>query len=110
MIERLLAEGAGCLSVQVLMELAVTLTRKLPSPLTHAAARDIVSDFATWRVFAPKAADVRMAMDIAERYQVSFWDAAIIRAAIVSGAEILWSEDLSNGQAYESVVVRNPFG
>jgi predicted nucleic acid-binding protein len=40
---------------------------------------------------------------------VSFWDALIIQAAERSGASVLCSEDLSDGQAYGSVKVVNPF-
>jgi predicted nucleic acid-binding protein len=58
LVGRLLADGTGCLSVQVLMELAATLTRKIPKPLDPAAAAEIVRDFSTWRVFAPGAEDV----------------------------------------------------
>jgi len=40
---------------------------------------------------------------------VSFWDALVIEAAQASGAEILYSEDLSDGQHYGGVRVSNPF-
>ena len=49
------------------------------------------------------------ALDLEERYQISFWDALVIRAAHASGAEVLYSEDLSHGQMYGSVRVMNPF-
>ena len=41
--------------------------------------------------------------------QISFWDALIVQAAHASGAEILYSEDLSDGQRYGAVQVINPF-
>ena len=41
--------------------------------------------------------------------QISFWDALVVQAAHVSGAEILYSEDLSDGQRYGAVRVINPF-
>ena len=53
LLERLWKEGAGALSVQVLQELYVTLTRKIPRPLaTHEAG--IVSDLASWHVVSPR--------------------------------------------------------
>jgi predicted nucleic acid-binding protein len=42
------------------------------------------------------------------RYQLSFWDALVVQAAHVAGAEILYSEDLSDGQRYGTVRVKNP--
>ena len=48
------------------------------------------------------------ALDLEARYQVSIWDALVIQAAQVGGAEILYSEDLSDGQRYRTVRVKNP--
>ena len=42
------------------------------------------------------------ALDLEARYQISFWDALVIQAAQLSGAEVLYSEDLSDGQKYGS--------
>jgi predicted nucleic acid-binding protein len=41
-------------------------------------------------------------------YQISFWDAMVIQAAQLSGADVLDWEDLSDGQKYGSVQVINP--
>jgi len=46
------------------------------------------------------------ALDLETRYQVSFWDAMIVQASC--GAEILYSEDLAEGQKYSEVRVVNP--
>jgi len=48
------------------------------------------------------------ALDVETRYRVSFWDALVIQAAHAAGAEILYSEDLSNAQGYGTVRVKNP--
>ena len=53
--------------------------------------------------------DVLAAIDVAERWQVSFWDAMIIRTAQRAGATVLWSEDLTTGQSFDGVSVRDPF-
>ena len=49
------------------------------------------------------------AIEIEERYRVSFWDALILATAASSGASVLYTEDLNNGQHYGTVEVRNPF-
>jgi predicted nucleic acid-binding protein len=109
LIGRLADERVGRTSVQVLSELYVTLTRKLPHPLGSEAAEEIVSDFATWLAFSPRPDDVVETVRIARRYQVSFWDAMIVRGASALEAEVIWSEDLNPGQAYEGIPVRDPF-
>lgn len=110
LLERLWEEGSGVVSVQVLQELFVTLTRKVKNPLALRDARALVADFAAWHVVAPQPADVLTAIDGAERWQVSFWDAMVLQTASKAGAEILWSEDLSDGQSFDGVLVQNPFG
>jgi predicted nucleic acid-binding protein len=99
----------GCLSIQVLQEFYVTITRKVPKPLTSEAAAEIVADLAAWRVHAPAVEDLSQAITIHRLYGISFWDAMIIRSAARSGCSRLWSEDLNSGQVYEGVRVLNPF-
>lgn len=109
LVERLWDSGEGVVSVQVLQELFVTLTRRASPPLDPATARRIVGDLATWRVVEPSAPDVLDASDAAARWRISFWDAMIVTAAQKAGAEVLWSEDLNDGQTYDGPTVRNPF-
>jgi predicted nucleic acid-binding protein len=49
------------------------------------------------------------ALEIQQRFQLSFWDANIVAAARQSGAKELWTEDLNDGQDYGGVRVVNPF-
>lgn len=49
------------------------------------------------------------AIENEERYQISFWDALILAAAESANAEVLFTEDLNDGQQYGEVLVRNPF-
>jgi predicted nucleic acid-binding protein len=109
LVERLWDSGDGAISIQVLQELFVSLTRKVARPMPVPDAREIVADLATWQVVVPTADDVLAAIDGAQRWQVSFWDAMVLNAARKAGAEVLWSEDLNDGQAYDGTVVRNPF-
>jgi len=98
----------GCLSVQVLQEFYVVGARKLIE-IEPADLRVILADLALWRVHTPTAADVLGAVDLHERYQVSFWDAMILQSAARLGCTVVWSEDLNAGQEYQGVRVFNPF-
>jgi predicted nucleic acid-binding protein len=53
-------------------------------------------------------ASIIQAFEIELRYKTSFWDALILQAAETSGADVLYSEDLSVGQKYGTVEVVNP--
>jgi predicted nucleic acid-binding protein len=101
--------GAGCLSVQVLQELFVTLTLKVPQPLSAEDARRLVADLATWQIHAPQAEDVLGAIDLQQRYQIKFLDAMILQSAGQLGTKLVLSEDLNPDQDYAGLQVVNPF-
>lgn len=99
----------GCLSIQVLQEFYVSVTRKVAKPLPSQSAAQIIADLSTWEVFSPGVDDVLTAIQLQVRYQLSFWDSMIITAASQLGCQTVWSEDLNPGQVYGGVVVTNPF-
>ena len=70
--------------------------------------RDVVSDYLAWQVVVNGGDSILEALDLEARHHISFWDALVIQAAQVAGAEILYSEDLSDGQRYGTVRVKNP--
>jgi predicted nucleic acid-binding protein len=109
LIRRLWDSGRGCLSVQVLQDFYVTVTKKTRRPLDPEEARQVIHDLALWRTFAPEAADVLGAIALARKHDVSFWDAMILRSAGHLGCDIVWSEDLNPEQTYDGVRVANPF-
>jgi predicted nucleic acid-binding protein len=51
----------------------------------------------------------RDAVRLQRRYQISYWDGAILAAAKMAGATTLYTEDLSHEQVYDGVKVVNPF-
>jgi predicted nucleic acid-binding protein len=108
LIETLWRERSGVLSTQVLQEFAVNLRRKTVRPVDTKKVREIVKDYLSWRVVVNDGESILAALDIEERYRISFWDALVIQSAQVAEAEILYSEDLSDGQLYGSVRVVNP--
>jgi len=108
LIEELWQKRSGVVSTQVLQELTVNLRRKAKKPLDAKATREVVSDYLTWQVVVNTGESILEALDLEARYQVSFWDALVIQAAHAAGADILYSEDLSDGQRYGTVRVKNP--
>jgi predicted nucleic acid-binding protein len=108
LVEELWQNRSGVVSTQVLQELVVNLRRKTKKPLDAKGARDVVADYLAWQVVVNGGESILEALDLEGRYQISFWDALVVQAAQASGAEILYSEDLSDGQTYGTVRVINP--
>jgi len=99
----------GVLSTQVLQEFYVTVTKKVASPLTPESAREIIEDFLTWEVVTNDGEAVLEAIDLQINEKISFWDALVVAAAGKGRADILLSEDLSDGRKFGDLSIRNPF-
>ena len=108
-LERLWDSGTGCVSIQVLQEFFVTISRKVPKPLPAEDAKARIREFAAWTVFAPTADDIVAAIDLHVEARIGFWDAMVVLAAAESECPVLWTEDLSDGQVLRGVRIRNPF-
>jgi predicted nucleic acid-binding protein len=109
LLERLWGSGTGCVSIQVLQEFFVTITKKVPKPLPINDAKARIREFATWTVFAPAADDIVAAIDLHTQANIGFWDAMVVLAAAESECDVLWTEDLNDGQTLRGVRIRNPF-
>ncbi|HPA95696.1 MAG: PIN domain-containing protein [Acidobacteria bacterium] len=109
LVKRLWRERIGVVSTQVLQELYVNVRRKASAPISAPEARALVEDYLAWPLVVNDGATILQAVAIEERFGLSFWDALVVASAQEAGVEVLWSEDLNDGQAYGSVVVRNPF-
>ncbi|MFA6972737.1 MAG: PIN domain-containing protein [Gallionella sp.] len=105
--EAIVARG-GVISVQVLNEVTSVCRRKLKM-----SWGDIESVLAAVKsacnVIPLTIATHETAVKIAQRYDISFYDANICAAAILSGAKILVSEDMQDGMSIDGVIIQNPF-
>ena len=99
----------GVLSTQVLQELFISLTQKIPQPLEDRKVRRILEDLCAWEVVVNDEQAIFAAIDIQSKYRLSFWDSLILDAARRGGAAILLSEDLSHGQRIGGLTIVNPF-
>lgn len=96
-------------STQVLQEFYVNATKGKPPTMSRGEAEHAVEQFLDRDVIAMTPALLRKAMTLHQRYQISYWDAAVIASAKALGATTLYSEDLNHGQMYDGVRVENPF-
>ena len=110
LLQQIWEAGNGVISTQVLQELCVSLRRKAAQPLSATELRRLIEDYLSWEVVVNTADATLQALGLESRFRISFWDALILHAAEVSGATVLYSENLSAGQKFGSVQVVNPLG
>lgn len=98
----------GVLSVQVLQEFYVNVTKKIPKPIPRSKARLFVDSYTGWCAETTPA-EISMAFRIEDESRSSFWDALIVASAIKCGATRILSEDLNAGQRIAGITIENPF-
>jgi predicted nucleic acid-binding protein len=106
--EKLLSEG-GHISVQVLNEFAAVARRKLDM-----SWEDIRDALAAVRILCEPATAGSIktheaALEIASQYGYQIYDALILAAALDAQCNILYTEDMQNGQTIGALTIRNPF-
>jgi predicted nucleic acid-binding protein len=99
--------GTGVISLQVLQEYFVNVTRKLH--VDPRIARRKVELLAEFDVATPEVADILAAIDLHRLHGFSFWDALILRSAQQAGCSVLLSEDFQAGRDIDGVHIVNPF-
>jgi predicted nucleic acid-binding protein len=105
---KLLGEG-GVTGVQVLNEFVAVARRKLGFNW-----KEVSDSLAAIRILCPSVAPLTLethqrALHIAQRYGYHVFDALVIAAAIEAGSRTLYTEDMQDGQAIETLTIRNPF-
>lgn len=98
------------ISLQVLQEFYRVATHPKKLGYTHAEAVGLCDVWRqTFSVLEPTLKLFDDSTAICERYQTSYFDAAIIAAAAQCGCQTIFSEDLNDGQSYGAITVVNPF-
>ena len=106
----LLERNDLALSVQVLQEFYVQATRRTRrDAIPHEIAVGLIRTWLRFSVQELTTAVMLEAFDVKARYQLSYWDAAIVAAAMTAGCHELLSEDMSHGLNVNGVVITNPF-
>jgi predicted nucleic acid-binding protein len=97
------------LSGQILQEFFVTVTKKNRRAMSPDDALDWIESFEDFPIVPIDASLVRRGAELSARYQISYWDGAVIAAAQALQAATLYTEDLNHNQLYGDVRVVNPF-
>jgi len=107
-LRELWSQRSGVLSMQVLQEFYVNVTRKIASPLSKDVARLVVNSYSVWCIETTPA-EITTAFRIEDESRIGFWDALIVAAAVKCGALRILSEDLNAKQVVAGVRIENPF-
>lgn len=99
--------GTGVVSLQVLQEYFVTITRKLG--VDSMIARRKVELLGELDIASPDLADILAAIDLHRIHNLSFWDALILRSAKQAGCRVLFSENFQAQREFDGLRVVNPF-
>lgn len=97
------------LSAQVLQELYVVMTGKIRRPLAPELVAALLEEYRFFPLALIDYPLIVSAIEISLRFNLSYWDGAIVAAAETLQARVLYTEDLSHGQLYGSVRALNPF-
>jgi predicted nucleic acid-binding protein len=99
--------GTGVVSLQILQEYFVTITRKLG--VDQRIARRKVELLAEFDVAATDMTDILAAIDLHFLHGFSFWDALVMRSAKQAGCSVLLTEDMQETREIDGVRIVNPF-
>ena len=109
-IARSLTTRTGlAISLQVLQEFYVAARHRNKLALTHEQAVAYCRQWRLFRVLEPSLSLFDDALGLCLRYQIGYYDSAILAAARQLNCKIAYSEDLTHGQDYDGVRVENPF-
>lgn len=108
-MEMLWRTRRGRVSMQVLNEYFVTVTRKLAQPFPVAVAQQEIRELMAWDPVPVDPDLLERSWSVASRWQLSHWDALIVAAALRSGCGHLLTEDLQEGQSLGDLRITNPF-
>lgn len=97
------------ISTQVMIEVRSVLTRKFQPPFPADIVAAALQALAAFEVVSTDTTLVQDAHVLATSQQLSWFDALIIEAAIRSGCQRLYSEDLQHGRVFDGLTILNPF-
>ena len=106
--ERLLTAG-GTISVQVLNEFVNVARGKLGWSWPDIETMLALVRSPSRRVLDLSVATHEAAVALARDHSLSFYDALIVAAALESGCDTLFTEDMQHGRKFGGLVIVNPF-
>jgi predicted nucleic acid-binding protein len=106
----LLADDSGALSIQVLQEFYVQATRtSRADAISHELAAGLIEAWSRFRIQDMTLPILHTALRIRKAHGFSFWDSAIVAAALALGCDRVYTEALTHGQMVDGLAIVDPF-
>ena len=106
----LLDDDSGALSIQVLQEFYVQATRSSRADaVPHELAAGLIEAWSRFRIQDMTLPVLKTALRIRKAYGFSFWDCAIVAAALALGCDRVYTDDLTHGQVVDGLAIIDPF-
>ncbi len=106
----LLDDDSGALSIQVFQEFYVQATRaSRADAVPHDLAVGLIEAWSRFRIQDMTLSVLNVALRMRKACGFSFWDSAIVAAALALGCDRVYTEDLTHGQIIEGLAIINPF-
>ena len=106
----LLDDDSGSLSIQVLQEFYVQATRtSRADAVSHELAAGLIEAWSRFRIQDMTLPILHTALRIRKAHGFSFWDSAIVAAALALGCDRVYTEDLTHGQMVDGLAIVDPF-
>ena len=111
LIEACLGSGRGCISYQVVQEFANVARKKFASTLSASDCKAFIdAAMQPLNRVASSTSLIHTALDLQDELRYSFYDCVMVAAALQSGADTLYTEDLQHGQLVRGTLrIVNPF-
>ncbi|MCR5620298.1 MAG: PIN domain-containing protein [Treponema sp.] len=107
-VSSLIKAGKARISTQVLQEFYNVSTKKLKTD-KETARKDVEDYSIAFHIHNNTAKDILKAISISIQTQFTIYDSLIIAAAKAEGCDVVYSEDLNDGQVVDGVRIENPF-
>ena len=109
-LDMLIENDAGVLSIQTLSEFFIVATKKIPAPLTIDEAYSSITNYIrSWQIIDINSFIVLEAIRGVKAHNLSYWDSMIWAAARMNQIATVLSEDFSDNSEVEGVRFINPF-
>ena len=109
-IRAALAQPGYVISYQIAQEFLNVVTGKFAGFITCEHALDYLESVLRPLMLVHSSAHLfRAALEIRERYRISWYDSLIVAAASEAKCSVLYTEDLQHGMQFGGVRVINPF-
>lgn len=109
LIGKIIEDGNGVISLQVMQEFLQSTTKKIDVPLSIDDALEYLKYISIMEVVTPNFDMIVLAARVHQKHNFSFWDSMIIQAALSVGCKEVLTEDMQDGFIIDGMKIINPF-